>query len=112
MEKLWLLGLNSGDIGDNIDMWMIKITIKANQIDMDVLLISKVGNIQKACLSLKSGFFPLFYWFVNFTLTDKHGTKNFWDLSALALGMWVHLGFGDSGFWGFGRFTFVSDHFL
>ena len=20
--------------------------------------------------------FPLFYWFVNFTLTDKHGTKN------------------------------------
>ena len=46
--------------GDNIDMWMIKITIKANQIDMDVLLISKVGNIQKACLSLKSGFFHYF----------------------------------------------------
>ena len=44
MEKLWLFGLNSGDKGDNIDMWMIKITIKANQIDMDVLLISKVGN--------------------------------------------------------------------
>ena len=36
---------------------MIKITIKANQTDMDVLLISKVGNIRKACLSLKSGFF-------------------------------------------------------
>ena len=56
METLWLFGLNSGDKGDNIDMWMIKITIKANQIDMDVLLFSKVGNIQKTCLSLKSGF--------------------------------------------------------
>ena len=76
MEKLWLFGLFSGDKGDNTDMWMMKITIKANQIDMDVLLISKVDNIQKPCLSLKSGFSPLFHWFVNFTLTDKHGTKN------------------------------------
>ena len=41
-------------------MWMIKITVKTNQIDMNVLLISKVGNIQKACLSLKSGFFHYF----------------------------------------------------
>ena len=49
-------GLFSGDKGDNIDMWMIKIMIKANQIDMDVLLIPKVDNIQKPCLSLKSGF--------------------------------------------------------
>ena len=40
-----------------LSMWMIKITIKANQIDMDVLLISKVDNIQEPCLSLKSGFF-------------------------------------------------------
>ena len=76
VEKLWLFGMFSGDKGDNIDMWMIKIMIKANQTDMDVLLISKVDKIQKPCLSLKSGFFPLFYWFVNFTLTDKHGTKN------------------------------------
>ena len=45
-------GLFSGDKGDSIGMWMIKIMIKANQIDMDVLLISKVGNIQKPCLSL------------------------------------------------------------
>ena len=60
MEKLWLFGLFSGDKGDNTDMWMIKITIKANQIDMDVLLISKVDNIQKTCLSLKSGFFHYF----------------------------------------------------
>ena len=57
MEKLWLFVLFSGDKGDNIDMWMIKITIKANQIDMDVLLISKVDNIQKSCLSLKSSLF-------------------------------------------------------
>ena len=56
-KKLWLFGLFSGDKGDNIDMWMIKITIKANQIDMNVLLISKVDNIDKACLSRKSGFF-------------------------------------------------------
>ena len=47
----------SGDKGDNIDMWMIKILIKANQIDMNVLLISKVDNIDKPCLSVKSGFF-------------------------------------------------------
>ena len=60
METLWLFGLNSGDKGDNIDMWMIKITIEADQIDIDVLLFSKVGNIQKTCLSLKSGFFHYF----------------------------------------------------
>ena len=48
------------DKGGNTDMWMIKITIKANQFDMDVLLISKVDNIQKPCLSLKSGFFHYF----------------------------------------------------
>ena len=60
VEKLWLFGLFSGDKGDNTDMWMIKITIKANQIDMDVLLISKVDNIQKPCLSPKSGFFHYF----------------------------------------------------
>ena len=57
LEKLWLFELFSGDKGDNIHMWMIKITIKANQIDMDVLLISKVDSIQKPCLSLKSGLF-------------------------------------------------------
>ena len=56
VEKFWLFGLFSGDKGDNIDMWMIKITIKANQIYMNVLLISKVDNIDKPCLSLKSGF--------------------------------------------------------
>ena len=58
--KLWLFGLLSGDKGDNIDIWMIKITIKANQIDMDVLLISKVDNMQKPCLSLKFGFIHYF----------------------------------------------------
>ena len=50
----------SGDRGDNIEMPIIKITIKANQIDIDVLLISKAGNTQKPCLSLKSGFFNYF----------------------------------------------------
>ena len=36
MEKLRLFELFSGDKDDNTDMWMIKITIKANQIDMGV----------------------------------------------------------------------------
>ena len=35
-------------------------TIKANQSHMNVLLISKVDNIQNPCLSLKSGFFLYF----------------------------------------------------
>ena len=57
MEKLWLFGLFSGDKGDNINMWMINIIIKADEIDQYVLLMSKVDNIQKPCLSLKSSFF-------------------------------------------------------
>ena len=77
---MWLFGLFSGDKGNNIDMWMIKanqiITIKANQIVMDVLLISKVDNIQNPCLFPKVRLFPLFHWFATFTLTHKHGTKN------------------------------------
>ena len=49
--KIGLFRLFSADKGDNIDMWMIKITIKANQIDMDALLISEVDNIQNhVCL--------------------------------------------------------------
>ena len=56
-KKLWLFGLFSGDKGDNIDMWVIRITIKANKIDMNVLIISNVDNIDKPCLSLNSGFF-------------------------------------------------------
>ena len=51
VEKLSLFGLFSGDKGENIDMWRIKIAIKANQIDMDVFLIAKVDNIQKPHLS-------------------------------------------------------------
>ena len=76
MEKLRLFGLFFGDKCDNIDMRIIKNTIEANKIDMGVSLISKVDDIQKPCFSLKSGFFPLVYWFVNFTIMDKHGTKN------------------------------------
>ena len=60
MEKLWPFGMFSGDKGDNIDMWMIKIMIKANQTDMDVLLVSNVDNIQKPCLSLNPAFFHYF----------------------------------------------------
>ena len=72
-EKCASFGLFPGDKGDNIDMWMIKITINANRIEMDALLIS---NVDKTMFVPKVRLFPLFYWFVNFTLTDKHGTKN------------------------------------
>ena len=64
---------------------MIKITIKANQIDMDVLLISKVGNIQKACLSLKSGFF---HYFIGLWISPSQTNmvpKIYRDLSGLGL---------------------------
>ena len=37
----FLTGLFSGDKGDYSDVWMIKITIKTNEIDMD--------SIQKLC---------------------------------------------------------------
>ena len=50
-EKLRLLGLFSGDKDDNIDMWMIKITIETNHIDLNVLLISKVNKYKNhVCL--------------------------------------------------------------
>ena len=57
--KLWLFGLFSGYKSDYIDVWMIKITIKTNQVHMDVCFFQKVDNIQKPCLSLKSGFFSV-----------------------------------------------------
>ena len=60
VEKLLLFGLFSGDKGDSIDIWMIKITIKASKIDLDVSFISEVDNVQKLCLSLKSAFFNYF----------------------------------------------------
>ena len=43
----------------------------------NVLLISKVDNIQKPFLSLKSGFFPLVYWFVNLILTGQTWYQKF-----------------------------------
>ena len=77
MEKLWLFGLFIGDKGYNTDMWMIKITTKANQIDIDGFAFSKVDNEHtKTMFVSKVRVYPLIYWFVNFTLTDKHGTKN------------------------------------
>ena len=58
-------------------MWMIKITTKANQIDIDGFAFSKVDNEHtKTMFVSKVRVYPLIYWFVNFTLTDKHGTKN------------------------------------
>ena len=62
-KRLWFCELFSGDKGDYIDVWMMKITIKTNQIDMNVCF-----------------FFPIVYWFVNLTLTDKHGAKNLYRL--------------------------------
>ena len=50
---------------------------------MDVLLISEVGNIQKACLSLKSGFF---HYFIGLWISPSRTNmvpKIYRDLSAL-----------------------------
>ena len=41
VKKLWLFGLFSEDKGDYIDVWMIKIIIETNQIDMDVCFFQK-----------------------------------------------------------------------
>ena len=38
---MWPFGLLSGDEGDYIDVWLIKIIIKTNQIDMDVGFFQK-----------------------------------------------------------------------
>ena len=35
-KKFWTFGLFSGDKGDYGDVWMIKITIKTNETDIDV----------------------------------------------------------------------------
>ena len=45
---------------------------------MDVcFFLLKVDNIQKRCLSLaKFRLFPLVYWFVNLTLTNKRSSKD------------------------------------
>ena len=40
-EKPWLFELFSGDKDDYSDGWMIKSTIKANEIDMDVCFFQK-----------------------------------------------------------------------
>ena len=40
-KKLWLFGQFSGDKGDYTDVWMIKVMIKANQIDKDFRLFQK-----------------------------------------------------------------------
>ena len=40
-KKLWPFGPSSEDIGDYIDVCMIKIIIKTNQIDLDVCFFQK-----------------------------------------------------------------------
>ena len=40
-EKFWFFGPFSWDKGDYIDVWMIKVTIKTNQIEMDVCFFQK-----------------------------------------------------------------------
>ena len=62
---------------------LIKITIKANQIDMDVLLISNVDNIKKPCLSPKCGFFHYFIGLRILSSRTNIVPKIYRDLSAL-----------------------------
>ena len=57
--------------------------IKANQSHMNVLLISKVDNIQNPCLSLKSGFFLYFIGLCILLSRTNMVPKIYRDLSAL-----------------------------
>ena len=41
VEKIVFFGQISGDKGDYIDVWMIKIIIETNQVDMDVCFFQK-----------------------------------------------------------------------
>ena len=50
------------DKGDNFIMWMIKVTIKANQIDMDVMVFLKSRWHTKTMFIPKVWRFPLLYW--------------------------------------------------
>ena len=59
VEKTVAIRLFSEDKCDYIAVWMITITTKANQVDMDQIASSKVDNIQSPSLFLKSGFFSL-----------------------------------------------------
>ena len=58
-------------------------TIKANQSRMNVLLTSKVDNIQSPCLSLKSGFFLYFIGLRILLSRTNMVLKIYGDLSAL-----------------------------
>ena len=68
---------------------MVKIMIKANQTDMDVLLISKVDNIQKPCLSLNSGFFHYFIGLRILPSQTNMVPKIYQDLSTLDFPNWI-----------------------
>ena len=76
MKKSWLFGLFSGDKDDYNDVWKIKITIKANEIDTDVCIFQKnITYKNRVCLYM-IWLFLLVYWFVNLDITDKHGIRN------------------------------------
>ena len=73
-KKLWLFLLFSGDKGDYSDVWMIKIKVKTNEIDMDVCFFQKWVTY-KNHVCPKVWLFLLVNYFVIIHLTDKHGTK-------------------------------------
>ena len=75
VEKFCFLRVYCGDNDDYTDVWMSKIRIKANQIDMDVCFFQKHKSHTKTMFVPELRPFPLVYLFVNLTLTDKHGTK-------------------------------------
>ena len=78
VENLWLLNYFLGTKVTTLAYGRSTLRLEQIKLIWMFFLLSKVDNIQKPCLSLKSGLFPLVYWFVNLTLTDKHGTKNFY----------------------------------
>ena len=86
-KQLWLFGLLSETNMTTLMCGWSKLRWKKSNW-YGCLLLSKIENIQKPCLYLKSGFYSLVFWFLNLTLTDKHGTKIYKGSSGKYLALW------------------------
>ena len=76
VKKLWLFGLFSGDKGDNIDMYVY---VDDQNYDQSQSNLHGCQVYFKSRYHTKTMFvrlFPVFFLSLNFTLTDKHSTKN------------------------------------
>ena len=70
-KKLWLFGLRTKVTALMCEWWKLR----SKQIKlMWIFAFSKADNIQNDVCA-QSPAFPVVYWFLNSTVTDKHGTK-------------------------------------